>query len=115
MSWPGHRARGRFRAGRRTTLGDIRSCGRAKVAAVLSSQVVHPDRHQLLEVALRIALEGGIGKGDPALCLLAEDHLDGAVSMDRTRGEDDLHGLGLRDRLRSDSIQRELPGGYRPE
>ena len=84
MSWPVNRPIGHFGAGRCTTLGDIQSCGKAKVAAVLPTQVVHPDRHQLLEVALRIALEGGIGKGDPALCLLAEDHLDGAVSMDRT-------------------------------
>ena len=83
-SWPVKRPIGHFGAGRCTTLGDIQSCGKPKVAAVLPTKVVHPDRHQLLEVALRIALEGGIGKGDPTLCLLAEEHLDGAAWMDRT-------------------------------
>jgi hypothetical protein len=84
MGWAVNRPIGHFEGGRRTTLGDIRSFGRAKIAAVLPTQVVHPDRHQVLKVTLRIALEGGIGKRNPALCLLAEDHLDGAVSMDRT-------------------------------
>lgn len=84
MSRPVKRPIGHFGAGRRTTLSDMQSCGRARVAAALPTQVVHPDRHQLVEVALRIALEGGIGKGDPALRLLAEDHLDGAAWMDRT-------------------------------
>ena len=84
MSCPVNRPIGHFGAGRRAKLGDSQSRGKAKVATVLPTQVVHPDRHQLLEVALRIALEGGIGKGDPALCLIAEDHLDGAAWMDRT-------------------------------
>ena len=84
MRWSVNRPIGHLGARRRTTLGDIQSCGKPKVAAVLPTKVVHPDRHQLLEVALRIALEGGIGKGDPTLCLLAEDHLDGAAWMDRT-------------------------------
>ena len=67
MSWPVDRPIGDFGAGRRTTLGDIQSCGRAKVALSCPPRWFTPIGTSL-EVALRIALEGGIGKGDPALC-----------------------------------------------
>ena len=49
------------------------------------------NRHQAWEIALRIAVETGMGIGNATVCPIAEGHLDGATSMDRTMGKDHLH------------------------
>jgi hypothetical protein len=52
-----------------------------------------------------------MGIGDATVCLLAEEHLDGATSMDRTTGEDHLHGVPLLPTRRP----RRPTCGYRSE
>jgi hypothetical protein len=54
--------------------------------------VLRLNRHQAWEIALRIAVETGMGIGNATVCRIAEEHLDGAISMDRTMGEDH-HGF----------------------
>jgi len=53
--------------------------------------VLHLNRHRAWEIALRITPEAGIGIGNATVCPIAEEHLLGATSMDRTTGEDHLH------------------------
>ena len=48
------------------------------------------NRHQAWEIALRIAVETWMRIGNATVCPIAEEHLDGATSMDRTMAEDHL-------------------------
>jgi hypothetical protein len=55
--------------------------------------VLRLNRHQAWEIARRIAVETGMGIGNATVCPIAEGHLDGATSMNRTMGEDHLQGF----------------------
>src|SRR5262245_50154882 len=69
------------------------SLARLRVRVV--EKVPQLDRYQAREIALCIGLEVRIGPGNATACLVAEEHLDGATSMDLTAGEDHLHGVLL--------------------
>jgi DNA-binding NarL/FixJ family response regulator len=89
-----------------------RADGLARLRVLVLGTVLQLNRHQAWEIALRIRLEVGIGPRNATGCLLAEEHLDCATSMDLTPGKDHLHGFHSPPRL---GIQRDLPCGYRSE